>query len=497
LKGFERQPTKEKKRKKASKTHIISVLPNALNITSHYSTVQYIKLFTSTMTQPPQPYHLTFEKSLSLDGLTFTMARLGRLLAVTRLQKVLLEYPKITHLILKQMDFCEPILDLLATLACDRAWISWKVVDCRIRSSSVAPDYPALLYLEQSNVQILMLQTTTANLSSRRLLEDTVQFLPVGRLLHSQNTALKHLGLSFHELDELTAVGLSQGLEQTNSLEDLCLSGTRRCARHIQLLSRGLQRNRTLTTLEMADCQFTDGCIADLVVALQGHATLQSLDLSNNACAHRGLQAIRQMIAQTHNLHTLDLKMQRQRLDLSLLAPALHSNTSLKKLCLSNTNLLDDDVMCLVDALVHNTTLQDLDLSDNRKVSDVALLHLAQYLPRLHLVTLNLRKLQNRGSESVVRAMAEGMQDNYTLQLLRIHYWRHVQYTRQIMFYANANRGGRRILRQQETVPLAVWPHVMERAFRKHYFCPLAQQAGIDNLYYLLRNAPVLWEWRR
>jgi hypothetical protein len=446
------------------------------------------------MTQPP--HHLTFEKSLSLDGSTFTLARLGRLLAVTRLQKMHDEYPKITNLILQQMDLCESILDLLAKLACNRAWKSWKVIDCRIRSSSVSPDYPALLYLEQPNVQIFMLQTTTT-FSSRRP-EDAVQFLPVGRLLHSKNTALKYLRLSFHELDQVSALGLSQGLEATTSLVDLCLSGTRRCGRHIQLLCRGLQRNRTLTSLGMADCQLLDACIGDLVTALQGHPTLQSLDLSNNSCAQRGLQALSEMIAHTPNLHTLDLKMQRQRLDLSLLAPALHSNTtSLKKLGLSNTSLQDDDVMSLVDALLHNSTLQDLDISDNRKVSDVALLHLAQHLPRLHLVTLNLRKMQNRGSESVLQAMAEGMQDNDTLQLLRIHYWRHVQYTRQILFCANANRGGRRILRQQETVPLGVWPHLMERAFRKHYFCPLAQQAGIDNVYYLLRNAPVLWEWRR
>lgn len=446
------------------------------------------------MTQPP--HHLTFEKTLSLDGSTFTLARLGRFLAVTRLQKVLQEYPKISNLILQQMDLCEPILDLLAKLACDRAWKSWKVIDCHIPSSSTAPDYPALLYLEQPNVQIFVLQTT-ATFASRRRQEETVQFLPVGRLLHSKNTALKYLRLSFHELDDVAALGLSQGLEQTTSLVDLCLSGTRRCGRHIELLCRGLLRNQTLTSLGMADCQFGDACIADLVTALQGHATLQSLDLSNNSCAERGLLSLREMIAQTPNLHTLDLKMQRERLDLSLLAPALHSNTSLKKLGLSNTSLQDDDVTCLVDALLHNTTLQDLDLSDNRKVSDVALLHLARHLPRLNLVTLNLRKLQNRGSKSVLQAMAEGMRDNDTLQLLRIHYWRHVQYTRQILFCANANRGGRRILRQQETVPLGVWPRVMERAFRKQYFCPLAQEAGIDNIYYLLRNAPVLWEWRR
>lgn len=446
-------------------------------------------------------HHLTFEKSLSLDGSTFTLARLGRLLAVTRLQKVIQEYPKITNLILQQMDLCESILDLLAKLACDRAWKSWKVVDCRIRSSSVASDYPALAYLEQSNrVQIFMLQTTsTTTFSSRERPE--VQFLPVGRLLHSKNSVLQYLRLSFHELDQVTALGLSQGLEQTTSLVDLCLSGTRRCGRHIELLCRGLQRNKTLTSLGMADCQLIDTCIADLVTALQGHATLQSLDLSNNSCAQQGLLALREMIVQTPNLHTLDLKMQRQRLDLSLFAPAFlqsnNNNSSLKKLGLSNTSLQDNDVICLVDALLHNTTLQDLDLSDNRNVSDVAVLHLALHLPRLHLVTLNLRKLQNRGSESVLQAMAEGMRDNDTLQLLRIHYWRHVQYTRQILFCANANRGGRRLLRQQETVPLGVWPHVMERAFRKQYFCPLAQRAGIDNTYYLLRNAPVLWEWRR
>ena len=80
-----------------------------------------------------------------------------------------------------------------------------------------------------------------------------------------------------------------------------------------------------------------DGAVA-LAHALHHNSTLRKLDLSNNNISNAGAVA---------------------------LAQALHHNSTLRKLDLSNNNISDGGAVALAQALHHNTTLESLGLSTN------------------------------------------------------------------------------------------------------------------------------------
>ena len=90
-----------------------------------------------------------------------------------------------------------------------------------------------------------------------------------------------------------------------------------------------------------------------LTRALHHNSTLKELDLSNNRLSDAGAVA---------------------------LAQALHHNSTLKDLCLSNNRLSDVGAVSLAQALHHNSTLKMLDLSGNDAIGKEGIHHLVQSL---------------------------------------------------------------------------------------------------------------------
>jgi Ran GTPase-activating protein (RanGAP) involved in mRNA processing and transport len=436
----------------------------------------------------------TFEQCLSADGKSFSLVRCGAQQAAVRLEKVLQDYHSVQELTLRQIDLTPSIIHLLASLGHDRAWTSWTVEDCRriINSndeSRTEEEQATLGRLAQSNVSSLKLRTTMVFPRDQRHFMDLELFL-------QKNATVETLTVSYHSFSEADARELASGLHLAKNLERLCLSGSQNVAREMPILVVGLQNNSSLESLDVGDCKLHDIVIADLIDGIHLHPKLEELNVSNNFCGRIALERLSRWLRRPDCLlKSVDLKMQRFRLNIVTdLSESLQHNTSLVNLVLSNTSLINEDVISLVDALVENKTLKNLSISDNRQVSDAALIHLASKLPKLSLKTLNLRKLENRGSEEVMEALSIGMEQNYELQWLKIHYWRHIQFTRRILFYANANRGGRRALKPENTPPLALWPKILERAQTVSYFLPINQHVEVDNVYNLLRNAPEIWE---
>ena len=440
----------------------------------------------------------SFEESLSSDGKTFTVSRVSPMIAAAWLQRLLDEhYPNVKELVLNQIEFRDrdntQTFTILSRLASTKNWKSWKFLDCPNLDHgrfSAAPldDWNRLA---QVNVQHLSLHTTNHYDASR------MHVLDLDRLLY-HNTCMKSLRICYNEFTQETAVRLSTGLAKTRTLQELSLSGSRRVGRFLEELLPGLSKNTSLETLKLEDCQLQNAAIATLVQALQNHPKLKTLGLASNDCHDLGLAKLNNnLLLMSSRLQSLNLRMQRRRLKLDLLTPALATNhTSLRSLLLSNTNLEDEDLMALVDALVKNSSLQELDISENRRISELSVLYLAYRLPQLNLRFLSLRKLQKQESQNVMQALAQGISQNYTIHVLKIRYWRHVQYAKIILFYTNANLGGRRALK--EPIPLSLWPFVFGGInSRMWYFTPLNPDpllCKLDNIYHLLRNSPELWE---
>ena len=457
----------------------------------------------------------SFETCFNVDGSCFSLARVGRIIAVSRLQQLLQERqqgrrPNLKDMVLQQIELTEDILELLRKLGQELVWNSWKCIDCRNtflnnnvnnnddqnnnQSNNINPPNHSVLFEGAARMQVANFTSQTTNHFPR----DATNFISLQTII-SLNSTLTNLRIIHVEFTERMALEVAQGLGQTKTLQSLCFSGTRKIGRYMDILAEGLNNNTSLLYFDVGDCQLTDVPLAHLIESCKNHPNLQTLDISNNQCSTLGIQAVaRDLLPHTKTLQILRLEMQRQRLDMSILGPAVAANSTLTTLNLANTHLNDADFRSVVDALCSNKTIRHINLSDNRNVTDEAVLYLAHRIPSFSssLKILDIRKLQTRGSMQVLQAMAKGMELNYHLEFIRFNYWRHVQYTRQILYWANANRGGRVLLTKQDSVPLGVWPLLFERAQNKHYFAPLPCQSRLDNVYYMFRNAPFLWEHR-
>ena len=121
------------------------------------------------------------------------------------------------------------------------------------------------------------------------------------------------------------------------------------------------------------------GAVA-LAQALHHNSTLKDLYLSNNRISDAGAVALAQALH--HNSTLKDLYLSNNRISDAgavALAQELHHNSTLKDLYLSNNRISDAGAVALAQELHHNSTLKDLYLSNNR-ISDAGAVALAQSL---------------------------------------------------------------------------------------------------------------------
>jgi Ran GTPase-activating protein (RanGAP) involved in mRNA processing and transport len=421
------------------------------------------------------------------EGRVFTAARLNSQDAATRLTHLADGYKDVNQLVLERLELdrrAMRALKLCLESEC-HSWISLKLVDCRVDPNEDDEIVSQLIQGLQFPPR-LFLQSTRAFPS------DFSPFFP----LECIDRNVKSLRICTNAWTHDMRRRLKDAISRTKTLEELCLSGSRRRgAAYMDHLVEGLQANTSIQVLDLGDSQLDDTRAAAVITALKGHTNLRKLDLSNNQFGDGALEALATelLLPQTTNLQILDLSLQRNRMNLTVLAPALATNQKLKKLFLQNSRLIDQDVKALTDALCQNTSLRELNLSDNLQVTDAGLIYLASKLPEMSLSHLNIRKTQPpSGSLAVMKALREGMQENTKLLLLRSCFWKIVQHGRHVQYFVNANRGGRRAL--EENLNPALWPLVFQRANEMMYYCPVAQNAKVDAVYHLFRNAPVLWE---
>lgn len=75
----------------------------------------------------------------------------------------------------------------------------------------------------------------------------------------------------------------------------------------VRHVSFGLRLNRTLQSLILSGCELTDDHCGMILGALQGHSTLQKLDLQKNACHTHGMEGVAGLLHDSSALRELDL----------------------------------------------------------------------------------------------------------------------------------------------------------------------------------------------
>ena len=139
-----------------------------------------------------------------------------------------------------------------------------------------------------------------------------------------------------------------------------------------------------------------DGAVA-LAQALHHNSTLEMLHLSNKNISDAGAVALAEALH--HNSTLVDLDLSKNNISdggAVALAQALHHNSTLKRLDLSNNNISDGGAVALAQALHHNSTLKRLDLSNN-SISDGGAVALAQALHH----NSTLKELDLSGNDAI------------------------------------------------------------------------------------------------
>ena len=158
------------------------------------------------------------------------------------------------------------------------------------------------------------------------------------------------------------------------------------------------------------------GAVA-LSQALHHNSTIRRLYLSNNSISDAGAVALAQAL---HHNSTI------QRLYLSnnsisdagavALAQAFHHNSTIQRLYLSNNSISDAGAVALAQAFHHNSTMMRLDLSNN-SISDAGAVALAQALH--HNSTIQRLYLSNNSiSDAGAVALAQALHHNSTIRRL-------------------------------------------------------------------------------
>lgn len=202
----------------------------------------------------------------------------------------------------------------------------------------------------------------------------------------AQNRVLRYLDVSSNLIESKGALLLAEGLCRNQGLREIDVSSNPSC--NSVLFAALTSSHPTLSVVRcgsgsLGDQEKIDNLQLRTALADKGNV-VRSLDLGNNELTNVGVEQLCLGIAQNTMLEELDLTRcfytvsrfsilhpgDSQRTvasrSLKLLAEALRSNTTLKRLTLKCNGIRDVDELC--EALRVNTTLQQLDLSRNQIV---------------------------------------------------------------------------------------------------------------------------------
>jgi hypothetical protein len=402
---------------------------------------------------------------------------------------------------------------------------------------------------DREELSVLSSTTSTACESSLRSSSLDVSILTALREGISTSTSLKSLRLSISsglnvlsstpDVEDDATSQWWQGLINNTTLTDLDLSGSCLSQSTVTGLSNALSFNTVLQSLNLSRCNLNDQSISEIVRCIREHPTLTKLNLSRNYLAKstttQAVDAITNLLRSSKNnnnsvLTSLDLSHQQQppkripkaeeeeedqtlrrqhAIAFANALDALSTNTALQIINLSgNIGCFADisNVKALSSCLISNTTLCSVDVSccDIDTTTDGGIQFLAKNcIPHCSDRLKSLILFNDDGNnyvnleKSTVEVLATGLQSNTTLENLgetTSSSNKNSYYV--IQHLLNGNRGGRRALRSNDKLPLAVWSYVLARTGNIEYDDDDNAAATSASVLFELIRGPALLERR-
>ncbi|CAJ1947719.1 unnamed protein product [Cylindrotheca closterium] len=387
------------------------------------------------------------------------------------------ENDSINQLFFFHVEFTDRILDDCRKLFVrdGRRFASIKVLFCKGKMSDIVTllmDYSSTQALTVSKCEPWTLNTLNACLRT--------------------NQSLKALRISSSAI--IGGTDCFNGLTVNNTLQELDLCGSHLGPSAIECLCQTLMQNTGLQTLKLDGCDMEDSAVASVVKAVLQHKTLTTLDLSNNAVSSKALEMVACLIQQNQQLKHLSIQSLRfsDELDPAIMFQAivnLQNNTTLESLDISENRLTNAAIHGLCECLSKNQTLRHLDIS-NAGVEEEGIEILARNLGQFKgIQELNLS--ENDLTEEGAQSLLNGLQHNYSLASLGPIMEQHFKCSSDIEHYLDLNLAGRRALHSE--IPLSIWPELLAKtSMRKN---DLAGSRGRnENALFSLLHGPALFE---
>ncbi|EDV23965.1 Leucine-rich repeat-containing protein 34 [Trichoplax sp. H2] len=204
----------------------------------------------------------------------------------------------------------------------------------------------------------------------------------IGKLL--ENHPLRLLNLSYCDIGPAGGEYIAKGIQMTETLTVLDLSGNKLKSKGVLAIAGALQVNLSVKELYLANTDMKTECVVAIATVLRQNNIVQILNID------RPLLFSQQEETTVH------------------IANMLKVNSSLRKLHLSKHDIRDFGAERLVEALIYNTALEELDLSCNRITRDGAG-HISKLLlqntPLKHL-NLDFNRIESDGAIHLSRVLS-------------------------------------------------------------------------------------------
>ncbi|KAG9061042.1 hypothetical protein KI688_007671 [Linnemannia hyalina] len=214
---------------------------------------------------------------------------------------------------------------------------------------------------------------------------------------------------------------LSKALKTNSTLTTLDLFGNSIGRDGAQALSEARKTNSTLNALKLISNWSASERAQALFEALNTNSTLTTLDLRNNRIGDNGAQAPSEALKTNSTPNTLNLTSNWSASERAqALFVALKTNSTLTTLDLSYNSIGSDGAQALSEALKTNSTLTTLNLTDNWIGRDGAQALSEALKINSTLTTLDLR--DNSIGRDGAQALSEALKINSTLTTLNLTY---------------------------------------------------------------------------
>ena len=318
------------------------------------------------------------------------------------------------------------------------------------------------------------------------------------------NSRLEKVQLADLDVSSLHMAALKEGLKSANShfkeltLEDLRFAFVSE-DESVSELEAGLQGNNGLVTLHITACRLEDEQLTKLTKALVSNSSLRELSFAENDAGPEVLQALANYLLTNSKLESLNLSNQIGEhgivaSHIPLLAKGLKCNQYLKVLDLSGNSLDDQSLEDLTRTVWTCSKLEELDLTDNNITDEGLQMIASQTLPSsLRCLGLGFNNLTTRGGASHLLKI---LQDNAQLSEVRLGSVEQPS-SPEIEHLLDFNQAGRVLLGQGLSVPLSLWPVVLERANKMfQYSEDDDRERKRANVVFLLLQGPALMQRR-